>query len=48
MRFEEKLKTSLGTKVSVNAKEDGVGKIEIEFYSHDDFDRLMELLTKNN
>ena len=44
MRFEEKLKTSLGTKVSVNAKEDGVGKIEIEFYSNDDLERLLELL----
>lgn len=42
--IEEKLKTSLGTKVLVNAKEDGVGKIEIEFYSNDDLERLLELL----
>ena len=45
---EEVLKQALSTKVSVNGKGDGTGKIEIEFFSHDDFDRLMELLTKNN
>ena len=45
---EEILKQSLSTKVSVNGKGDGTGKIEIEFFSHDDFDRLMEILTKNN
>ena len=31
--IEEKLKLSLGTKVSIAAKENGSGKIEIEFYS---------------
>ena len=45
---EEVLKQALSTKVSVNGKGDGTGKIEIEFFSHDDFDRLMEILTKNN
>ena len=45
---QEVLKQSLSTKVSVNGKGDGTGKIEIEFFSHDDFDRLMEILTKNN
>ena len=45
---EEFLKQALSTKVSVNGKGDGTGKIEIEFFSHDDFDRLMEILTKNN
>ena len=45
---EEILKQSLSTKVSVNGKGDGTGKIEIEFFSHDDFDRLMEILTRNN
>ena len=44
----ENLKQALSTKVSVNGKGDGTGKIEIEFFSHDDFDRLMEILTKNN
>ncbi|MCR5417460.1 MAG: ParB/RepB/Spo0J family partition protein [Lachnospiraceae bacterium] len=40
-RLEEKLKTQLGTKVSIKAKEDGSGKIEIEFYSSDELDRIM-------
>ncbi|MBD5542150.1 MAG: ParB/RepB/Spo0J family partition protein [Lachnospiraceae bacterium] len=42
--IEEKLKLSLGTKVSVSAKENGAGKIEIEFYSSDDLERLLEIL----
>ena len=33
--ISEKLKTQLGTKVNIVPKEDGSGKIEIEFYSHD-------------
>ncbi len=37
----EKLKVSLGTKVSVSGKGDGAGRIEIEFYSNDDLDRLV-------
>lgn len=40
----EKLKESLGTKVSINAKENGSGKIEIEFYSSDELDRICEML----
>ena len=41
-----KLKDILGTKVAVSSKGDGAGKIEIEFFSHEDFDRLMEMLIK--
>lgn len=41
-----KLKDVLGTKVAVSSKGDGTGKIEIEFFSHEDFDRLMEILIK--
>ena len=37
----EKLKASLGTKVSVSGKGDGAGKIEIEFFSNDELDRLV-------
>lgn len=40
----EKMKTSLGTKVSILGKGDGSGKIEIEFYSNDDLDRIKALL----
>lgn len=44
---EEKLKTALGTKVSVTSKDgNGSGKIEIEFYTHDDLDRIIEILMK--
>ncbi len=42
----EKLKQSLGTKVAVLPKENGSGKIEIEFYNHDDLERLIDLLSK--
>lgn len=42
--IEEQMKSSLGTKVSITAKEDGAGKIEIEFYSHDDLDRITDML----
>ena len=41
---EEKMKKKLGTKVSVISKGEGTGKIEIEFYSHDDFERLLDLI----
>ncbi|MCR4962167.1 MAG: ParB/RepB/Spo0J family partition protein [Lachnospiraceae bacterium] len=40
----EKMKASLGTKVIVTGKGDGTGKIEIEFYSNDDLDRIKALL----
>ncbi len=41
--LENKLKIQLGTKVSITGKDKGAGKIEVEFYSHDDLERLMEL-----
>ena len=42
--IEEKLKKRLGTKVTVTGKGEGSGKIEIEFYSNDDLDRLIDLM----
>lgn len=42
--IEEKLKQKLGTKVIISSKGDGAGKIEIEFYSHDDLDRLLDMI----
>ena len=45
---EEKLKKRLGTKVTVASKGNGKGKIEIEFYNHDDFDRLMDMIGYQN
>jgi len=41
---EEKMKKKLGTKVSITSKGEGAGKIEIEFYSHDDFERVLDLI----
>ena len=43
-RVEEDLKNALGTKVNLNRKGRG-GKIEIEFYSADELERLIELLS---
>ena len=43
--LEEKLKQSLGTKVSISSKGDGAGKLEIEFYTHDDLEKITDLLT---
>lgn len=45
--IEEKLKQTLSTKVSVSSKGNGAGKIEIEFYNHDDLDRILEMIGKN-
>ena len=42
-RVEEDLKNALGTKVSINRK-GKKGKIEIEFYSTDELERLIEIL----
>ena len=44
--LEERLKESLGRKVSISSRENGNGRIEIEFYGHEDLDRLMEFLTQ--
>ena len=44
--LEEKMKAALGTKVSINRKNDQKGKIEIEYYSMDELERLMEILMK--
>ncbi len=44
--IEENLKQKLGTKVIISSKGNGAGKIEIEFYNHDDLEKLMDLLSK--
>ncbi|MCD7835364.1 MAG: ParB/RepB/Spo0J family partition protein [Lachnospiraceae bacterium] len=46
--IEEKLKQKLSTKVTVASKGDGSGKIEIEFYNHDDLDRLLDIIGNNS
>ena len=42
--LEEKMKGILGTKVSINQKDDKKGKIEIEYYSMDELDRIIDLM----
>jgi len=44
--LEEKMKAVLGTKVSINRKNDQKGRIEIEYYSIEELERLMEILMK--
>jgi len=42
--LEERMKTIIGSKVHVNHKANGKGKIEIEYYSDNDLERIFELL----
>lgn len=42
--FEEKIKNALGTKVSIKPKDNQKGKIEIEYYTQNDFERIVEQL----
>ncbi len=42
--YEEKLKTVIGTKVNINNKGKGKGKIEIEYFSPDEFDRIISMM----
>ena len=43
--IEERLKQSLGTKASIRHGTGGAGRIEIEFYSHEDLEKIVDLLT---
>ena len=42
--LEEKMRGIMGTKVSVNRKSNGKGKIEIEYYSDEELERLFEMI----
>jgi len=42
--IEERLKKSLGTKVEIKKKANNTGKIEIEYYSLDELERIIELM----
>ncbi len=44
--FEEKLNKALDTKVVIHNKANNKGKIEINYYSKEEFERLVELLNK--
>ena len=44
-QLEDSLKSILGSKVSIKGRQDGKGKIEIEYYSVDELDRITELFS---
>ncbi|MCI9140862.1 ParB/RepB/Spo0J family partition protein [bacterium 1XD42-8] len=43
--IENKISASLGTKVSITSKNNEKGKIEINYFSNDELDRIVELIT---
>lgn len=42
--LEESMKAILGTKVAINQKDEKKGKIEIEYYSMEELDRIIDLI----
>lgn len=44
--LEEQMKRLLGTKVSINRKNESQGRIEIEYYSEEELDRIISFLKK--
>ena len=42
--LEERMKTVVGTKVNINRKDRSKGKIEIEYYSEAELERIVELI----
>ena len=42
--IEERIKNAIGTKAVIKAKDRNKGKIEIEYYSEDDLERITQLL----
>lgn len=47
-QIEDKLKTIMGTKVIINRKDKNKGRIEIEYYSQEELERLIELMESMN
>ena len=43
--LEEKMKAAVGTKVSIRQNAKGKGKIEIEYYSREDLERIIDIIT---
>ena len=42
--LEEKMISVMGTKVNINQKKNGRGKIEIEYYSNEELEHIFDLL----
>lgn len=47
-QYEEKLKLVMGTKVNINRKSGGKGKIEIEYYSPEEFEIIIDIMSNFN
>lgn len=45
-KYANKISEKLGVKVDVSLKDKNKGKVEIDFYSNEDFERIFDLLTK--
>lgn len=43
-QIEDKMKSILGTKVSISSKNNKKGKIEIEYYSKEELERIYDLI----
>ena len=43
-QIEDKLKSIMGTKVLINRKDKNKGRIEIEYYSQEELERLIEMM----
>lgn len=46
--LEEQMKQILGTKVTINHKNEKSGKLEIEYYSQEELDRILDLIRSTN
>ena len=46
--LEEKMKSIVGTKVSINRKKNNKGKIEIEYYSQEELERIIDLFESSH
>lgn len=42
--LEERMKQAIGTKVTINRRDKNKGKVEIEYYSQEELERIVELL----
>ncbi len=42
--LEERMKSAMGTKVSINRKDKNKGRVEIEYYSESELERIVELI----
>ena len=42
-QLEEKMKGIVGTKVTINRKKNNKGRIEIEYYSQEELERIIEI-----